>query len=66
MLMILILYFDEGLLSLRPSKNNNKESDDLSKSPRVLNERLINLMLEKVGVRSDMRESGASLSFGRH
>ena len=57
MLMIfLVTYFDEGFSNLRSSKNNNKESDDLPRSPRVLIERLINLMLENIGVRSDMRE----------
>ena len=53
----LIIYFDEGLSNLRSSKNDNKESDDLPRSPRVLIERLINLVLENVGVRSGMRDS---------
>ena len=52
----LLIYFDEGMSNLRSSKNNDKESDDLPRSPRLLIERLINLMLENVGVRSDMRE----------
>ena len=52
----LIIYFDEGLSNLRSSKNTNKESDDLARSPKVLIARLINLMLGNVGVRSDMRE----------
>ena len=55
-MIFLIIYFDEGLSNLRSSKNNNKESDDLPRSLGVLIERLINLMLENVGVRSDMRE----------
>ena len=55
-MIFLIIYFDEGLSNLRSSKNNKKESDDLPRSPIVLIERLINLMLENVGVRSDMRE----------
>ena len=55
-MIFLIMYFDEGLAILRSSKNNNKESDDLPSSPTVLIERMINLMLENVGVRSDMRE----------
>ena len=55
-MIFLIIYFDEGLSNFRSSKNNNKESDDLPRSPSVLIERLINLMLENVGVRSDMRE----------
>ena len=55
-MIFLIIYFDEGLSNLRSSKNNNKESDDLPRSPSVLIERLVNLMLENVGVRSDMRE----------
>ena len=55
-MIFLIIYYDEGLSNLRFSKNNNKESDDLPRSLRVLVERLINLMLEYVGVRSDMRE----------
>ena len=55
-MIFLIIYFDEGLSNLRFSKINNKESDDLPRSPSVLIERLINLMLENVEVRSDMRE----------
>ena len=55
-MIFLTTYFDEGLSNLRSSKNNNKESDDLPRSPRVLIERLINLMLENVCVWSDMRE----------
>ena len=55
-MIFLIIYFDEGLSNFRSSKNDNKESDDLPRSPSVLIERLINLMLENVGVRSDMRE----------
>ena len=55
-MIFLLINFDEGLSNLRSSKNNNKESDDLPRSPSVLIERLINLMLENVGVRSDMRE----------
>ena len=54
-MIFLIIYFDEGLSNLRSSKNNNKESDDLPRSPRVLIDGLINLMLEKAGVRSDVR-----------
>ena len=42
--------------NLRSSINVKKESDDLPKIPRVLSERLINLILENVGLRSDMRE----------
>ena len=52
----LIIYFDEGLSNVRSPKNNTKESDDLPKSPRVHIERLINLMVENVGVKSEMRE----------
>ena len=55
-MIFLIMYFDAGLSNLRPSKNNNKESVDLPRNPRVLIERIINLMFEKGGVRSDMRE----------
>ena len=55
-MILLIMCFDEDLSNLRSSKNNNKDSDDLPRSPRVLIKRLINLMLENVGVRSDMRE----------
>jgi len=35
------MYFDEGLSNLRSSKNDNEESDDLPRNPRVLIERLI-------------------------
>ena len=55
-MIFLIIYFDEGLSNLRSFKNNSKESDDLPRSSRVPIERLINLMLGNVGVRSDMRE----------
>ena len=55
-MIFLIMCFEEGLSNFRSSKNNNNESDDLPRSPRVLIERLINLMLENVGVMSDMRE----------
>ena len=55
-MIFLLIYFDEGLSNLRSYKNNNKESDDVPRRPRVLLERLINLMLENVGVRSDVRE----------
>ena len=56
LIIFLTIHFDEGLSNLRSSKNSNKESDDLPKSPRVLTERLMSLVLEKLGVRSDMRE----------
>ena len=55
-MIFLIIYFDEGLSNFRSSKNNNKESDDLPRSPSVLIERLINLMLENVGLRSDINK----------
>ena len=55
-MIFLIIYFDEGLSNLRSYKNDNKESDDVPRSSRVLIERLINLMLENVGMRSDVRE----------
>ena len=55
-MIFLIIYFDKGLPNLRSSKNNNKESDDLPRSPRLLIKRLIKLMLENVRVGSDMRE----------
>ena len=51
-----IMYFDVGLSNLRSSNNVKRESDDLPKIPRVLIERLINVILENVGLRSDMRE----------
>ncbi len=55
-LSFLIIYFDVGLSNLKSSNDVKGESDDLPKIPRVLIERLINLILENVGVRSDMRE----------
>ena len=55
-MIVLAIYFDEGLSNLSSSKNSNKESVDAPRSPTVIIERLINLMLENVGVMSDMRE----------
>ena len=50
------MYVDEDLSNVKSSSIDKRGSDDLTKSPRVLIERLMNLMFEKVGVRSDMRE----------
>ena len=52
----MIMYLDVGLSNLRSSNNVKRESDNLPKIRRVLIERLINLILENVGLRSDMRE----------
>ena len=51
----LVTCSDEGVSNRRSSNNDDMESDDLSNSLRVLNERSTNLMLEKAGVRSDKR-----------
>ena len=47
---------DEDLSNLRSSSKDNRESDDLPISPRVLIDKLINLMVEWLGMRSDIRE----------
>ena len=55
-MIFLIFCVDEGLSNLRSSSIDNRESDVLPKSPRVLIDKLINLLVEILGVRSDMRE----------
>ena len=55
-MIFLIVCVDEGLSNLRSSSIDNRESDDLPKSPRVLIDKLITLMVGKLGVRSEIRE----------
>ena len=50
-MVFLIVCVDEGLSNLRSSSIDNRESDDLPKSPRVLIDKLIYLMVEKLEVR---------------
>ena len=42
-----IVFVDEGLSNLRSSSIDNRESDDLPKSPKVLIDKLVTLMVEK-------------------
>ena len=55
-MIFLTVCVDEGLSNLRSSIKDNRESDDLPISPRVLIDKLINLMVEWLGMRSDIRE----------
>ena len=47
---------DEDLSNLRSSSKDTSESDDLPISPRVLINKLINVMVGWLGMRSDIRE----------
>ena len=55
-MIFLTVCVDEGLSNLISSNNDYRESDDLPKSPGVLIGRRINLMKEKLGVRSQSPE----------
>ena len=55
-MIFLTVCVDEDLSNLRSSSKDNRESDDLPKSPRVLIDKLKNLMVEWLGMRSDIRE----------
>ena len=55
-MIFLTVCVDEDLSNLRSSSKDNRESDDLPISPRVLIDKLINLMVEWLGMRSDIRE----------
>ena len=45
-MIFLTVCVDEGLSNLRSSNKDNRESEDLPKSPRVLIDKLINSIVE--------------------